>query len=875
MEEHEEGIIQENIISGNLDELMGERFGRYSKYVIQERALPDARDGLKPVQRRILFAMDQLGLHNEKAYKKSARIVGEVIGKYHPHGDTSVYDAMVRLSQDWKVRVPLIDMHGNNGSIDGDGAAAMRYTETRLSKASATLLSDIDKKTVDFAPNFDDSEWEPVVLPSGFPNLLANGATGIAAGYATNIPPHNLKEIIDATIVRAKNPECTFAEVRSKIKGPDFPTGGIIEGKEGIDEALKTGRGRVVVKAKVHFETNEDRTKSLIITEVPYEVNKANLVRKIDGLRFEEKIPGIVEVRDETDRTGLRIAIDLEKGVDHENIKNALFKSTEMQTYYSYNMVAIVEGTPKQLGVIELIDAYLLHRKDIVTKRTNFLLDKNEKRLEIVNGLILAVNHLDAVIKMIRKSVNKADAKNRLMDKYKLSDDQAEAIVTLRLYRLSSTDIETLQTERENLKELIKDLKLILKKEKVLMGVIIDELKEAKEKHETPRLTKVVDEIEEIVIDEKALIKNEDCMVVITKDGYLKRIPSAKYNKEEADEKTFEKKSTDIVVSTIDTNTLEQILLIMSNGKYVLIDVHNIKQSSWTKPGTHINDYVKLGAGKHTVISCLQIKSFRNKTKITLVSKEGMIKRVDIRALQTLRNNKSMIIMKLKKGDEVVTALPNTTNKNYILVVTKNGMAAKYLKEAVSVIGTNTSGVQAMKLKKGDYIAGATLVSEKDMVLALTSRGNGKRFDSDEIPLTGRTTVGRPISKQLKTVKEDIICIHRIKPKNEIYVNVGDTSIKLFARDIPIFSLDQTFSNIKSKTFFSAAVRYHHPIDDDGSKELRPDADKEEIEELKKEDIKDQIQHLEKERDYAEADADAEKTSIINMTISELTNEID
>ncbi|MDY0339076.1 MAG: DNA topoisomerase (ATP-hydrolyzing), partial [Acholeplasmataceae bacterium] len=513
----------DKVIESSLEDIVSDRFAKYSKYIIQDRALPDARDGLKPVQRRILYAMQQMGMNFNKPYKKSARIAGEVMGKYHPHGDSSIYEAMVRLSQDFKMLVPLIDMHGNNGSIDGDSAAAMRYTEARLSKAAEALLGDIDKRTVPFVPNFDDEELEPTVLPAKFPNLLVNGATGISAGYATKIPPHNLKEVIEATIAYLENDKLTIEEIESFILGPDFPTGGIVQGKAGIRQALETGSGKIVIRAKTEIEEVSKSQDRIIISEIPYEVNKSDLVKQMDLYRIDKKIEDILEVRDESDQEGLRIAIDLKKGADPQLILNLLYKQTDLQVTYNYNMVAILNHRPVLVGVLPILKAYVDHQKDVITNRSNYELEKAQKRQHIVIGLIKMVSVIEEVVQIIRNSNNKADAKENIMKRFEFSEIQAEAIVTLQLYRLSNTDIVALENESLALTEKIKQLGLILSSEKELKKVIKKELLDVSQTLGVARKSEVESEIETIKIDHKELINDENVMIGITREGYVKR----------------------------------------------------------------------------------------------------------------------------------------------------------------------------------------------------------------------------------------------------------------------------------------------------------------------------------------------------------------
>ncbi|MFV0395392.1 MAG: DNA topoisomerase IV subunit A, partial [Coprobacillaceae bacterium] len=580
-------------ITLSLDTIMGERFGRYSKYIIQDRALPDVRDGLKPVQRRILYSMFKEGNIFTKPYRKSAKTVGNVIGNYHPHGDTSVYDAMVRLSQDWKIRAPLIDMQGNNGSIDNDPAAAMRYTEARLSAIAAELLRDLDKDTVQLALNFDDTEYEPTVLPAAYPNLLVNGATGISAGYATDIPPHNLEEVIDATIYRIKHPTSTLDKIMRFMKGPDFPTGAIVEGKEGIYNAFKHGKGKVIVRSKTEI-VEEKNLNRIVVTEIPYEVNKAELVRKIDEIRFNRSIDGIIEVRDESDRTGLRIAIDVRKEVSIENTLNYFYKNTDLQKNYNYNMVAIKDKRPELMGIIDILDGYIAHQIDVITKSSTYDLNKARARMHIVDGLIKAISILDDVVKTIRGSKDKGDAKQNLIDAFQFTEKQAEAIVMLQLYRLTNTDIVSLQEEQAQLQELVKNLLEILDNEDRLHQVIIERLQEVKKKYPMPRLSEIREEIQEVKIDEKAMIISEDTNISITRDGYIKRISNRSIKASEGT--LFGKKDDDFLVSLYELNTVDHILVFTNTGKYLYIPAHKVEEFKWKDAGKHISYLVKLEA---------------------------------------------------------------------------------------------------------------------------------------------------------------------------------------------------------------------------------------------------------------------------------------
>ncbi|NWN94826.1 MAG: DNA topoisomerase IV subunit A, partial [Bacillus sp. (in: Bacteria)] len=557
-----------------LEEVLGDRFGRYSKYIIQDRALPDARDGLKPVQRRILYAMHVEGNTADKHFRKSAKTVGNVIGNYHPHGDSSVYEAMVRMSQDWKLRNVLIEMHGNNGSIDGDPAAAMRYTEARLAPIASELLHDIDKETVKFIPNFDDTANEPVVLPARFPNLLVNGSTGISAGYATEIPPHHLGEIIDGAIMRMENPDCTVEDLMTVIKGPDFPTGGIVQGIDGIKKAYETGKGKMVVRGRTSIEEIRGGRKQIVIAEIPYEVNKANLVKKIDELRIDRKVEGISEVRDETDRTGLRIVIELKKDADADSVLNYLFKNTDLQVSYNFNMVAIHNRRPQLMGLRELLDAYIEHQKEVVTKRTEFDLKKARDRKHIVDGLMKALSILDEVIAAIRASKDKKDAKANLIAKFAFTEPQAEAIVTLQLYRLTNTDITTLENEAADLEKKIETYLAILSSEKKLFTVIKKELRDIRKKYADNRRTTIEAEIQELKINLEAMIPNEDVMVTITKDGYIKRTSLRSYTASNGRDLAI--KDSDRLLFKQQLNTVQTVLLFTNKGSYVYCPVHQL-----------------------------------------------------------------------------------------------------------------------------------------------------------------------------------------------------------------------------------------------------------------------------------------------------------
>lgn len=736
--------IMEKIFDYTLEDIMGERFGSYSKYIIQERAIPDARDGLKPVQRRILYSMYHERNTYDKPYKKSASTVGDVIGKYHPHGDTSIYDAMVHMSQSWKARIPYIDMHGNNGSIDGDSPAAYRYTEARLSKISNEMVRDIDKDTVEFAPNFDDSRTEPTVMPARFPALLVNGSTGISAGYATNIPPHNLGEVIDAAIYRIDHSDCDLSELMNFVKGPDFPTGAIIEGKNGLIDAYTTGRGKIVVRSKVEFE--EERGKvTLIVTEIPYDVNKAMLVKKIDDIRIDKKVDGIVEVRDES-AEDIRIAIELKKGANKDLILNYLYKNTDMQSNYNFNMIAIVNKCPKQLGLSQMIDAFIVHRREVVERRTKFDLAMAQKQLHIVEGLIKCLSILDEVIRVIRASKNKSDAKDNLVSEFQFTMEQAEAIVTLQLYRLTNTDVVELEEELKNLNKIVAGLTKILASEASLKKVIKQELEKIKEEYPTPRLTEIRDEIREIKIDTTEMIPKEEVIVVLTKDGYIKRTSLRSYQASDTSDITL--KENDFIIGYYEMNTLDTLLVFTSFGNYLHIPVHIIPDLKWKDMGKHISNLILVEAGEE-IVSSIPVYDFKEKKNVILVSKNGMIKRCELEGFKLSRYSKPASCMKLKEGDLLIDALIDV--KENIFLSTKNGYGLAFKSEEVPIIGVKAAGVKGITLKEDEVVSVNNFSYETDEYLTVvTTSGTMKRVKLSELDLSTRTRKGLLLFREVK-----------------------------------------------------------------------------------------------------------------------------
>ncbi|MBF6976839.1 DNA topoisomerase IV subunit A [Streptococcus macedonicus] len=737
-----------NVQNMSLEDIMGDRFGRYSKYIIQERALPDIRDGLKPVQRRILYSMNKDGNTFDKGFRKSAKSVGNVMGNFHPHGDSSIYDAMVRMSQDWKNRATLIEMHGNNGSMDGDPPAAMRYTEARLSEIAGYLLHDIDKDTVPFAWNFDDTEKEPTVLPAAFPNLLVNGATGISAGYATDIPPHNLAEVIDAVVYLIDHPNAKLDKLMEFLPGPDFPTGAIIQGKDGIRKAYETGKGRVVVRSRTDIESLKGGKKQIVVTEIPYEVNKALLVKKIDDVRVNNKVPGIAEVRDESDRDGLRIAIELKKDADEQTVLNYLLKYTDLQVNYNFNMVAIDNYTPRQVGIVPMLTSYIAHRKEIIVARSKFDKEKAEKRLHIVEGLIRVISILDDVIALIRASENKADAKANLKASYEFSEEQAEAIVTLQLYRLTNTDIVTLENEEAELRERITMLKAIIGDERTMYNVMKRELREVKKKFATPRLTELQAEAETIEIDVASLIVEEDTFVSVTKGGYIKRTSPRSYNASTVEE--IGKRDDDELIFVAQAKTTQHLLIFTNLGNVIYRPINELTDIRWKDIGEHLSQTITNFATDEYVLYAEIVDDFGSQTYFA-ATKFGQIKRFERKEFTPWRTYKSKSVKyaKLKNADDsVVTISPIALDD--VMIVTHNGYALHFNIEEVPVVGAKAAGVKAINLKDDDFVASA-FVANTDSFFILTQRGSLKRMATELISATSRANRGLQVLRELKS----------------------------------------------------------------------------------------------------------------------------
>ena len=770
--------VLKKIYEYSLSDIMGERFGAYSKYIIQDRAIPDARDGLKPVQRRILFSMYKDKNTYDKAYKKSATAVGNVMGKFHPHGDTPIYEAMARMSQDWKQNVLYIDMQGNNGSIDGDPPAAYRYTEARLSKISEELLKDLDRDTVEMILTFDDSNLEPTVLPAKYPNLLVNGSNGISAGYATNIAPHNLSEVIDATIKKIEKPNASIDDLLKYIKGPDFPTGAIACGIEEIKKAYKTGKGKIVVKAKVEVEKNK-----IIITEIPFEVNKALLVKKIDTIRLNKVVDGITEVRDETDKEGLRIVIELKANASSELILNYLYKNTDLQTTFHYNAVAIVNRTPKLLSLVEMLDAYIAHYKEVVIRRTKFDLNYANIKLHRVEGLVKCISILDEVIKVIRASKNKSDAKNNLVKEFDFSIDQAETIVMLQLYKLTNTDVVELEEELKKLNLTIAALNKILSEEDTLRKVMIEELKRIKKEFGYPRRTIIEEEVQEIKIDTKDMIQEEDVVVSITKDGYIKRSSFRSYN---ATEETS-LKDNDYYLNIYKTTTLSTLIIFTSLGNYLYLPVHEIPNYSYKELGKHISNIITLEVNEKVVATYL-VNDFKEDKYLILTTQKGMIKKINVKDLEVKRYSKSFTAIKLLTNDNLIDV---NNSEQEVILNTFNNYALKFSTEEIPVLGLKSRGVKAIKLDKDDYLVSSNSIKDEIYIVIGFNNGTLKRLKLEDIKEAKRTNKGIKIIRTIKTNKHNTIKSLVVNNKDKITL-IDDVIKTIKVSDIAIKDLDQT-----------------------------------------------------------------------------------
>lgn len=791
--------VIEKIFDYTLEDIMGERFGSYSKYIIQERAIPDARDGLKPVQRRILYSMYKEKNTFDKGYRKSAKTVGDVIGNYHPHGDTSIYDAMVRMSQPWKTRTPYIDMHGNNGSIDGDSPAAYRYTEARLSKISNEMIRDIDKNTIEFAPNFDDTTVEPTVLPARFPALLVYGSQGISAGYATNIPPHNLTEVIDATIHRIDNPNCNLDTLMKYVKGPDFPTGGIVEGLSGIKTAYESGRGRIVIRSRYNIEKVQGKT-SIVITEVPFESNKTQMVKKMDDIRIDKKIEGILEVRDES-ANDVRIVIDLKKGANEELIINYLLKNTDMQISYNFNMVAIVNKRPKLLGLCASLDAFISHQKEVITRRTEFDLGHAKARLHIVEGLIKCISILDEVIQVIRASKNKGDAKLNLVKEFDFSERQAEAIVMLQLYRLTNTDVVELESEMEKLKKIIEGLTAILGDPEILKNVMKKELRDVKKNYGVDRITDIKEEITEIKIDTTVMIPKEDVIVMVTKDGYIKRTSLRSYQASSQDLPTL--KENDYIIGEFEMSTVHTLLVFTSLGNYLYIPVHTIFDIKWKDMGKHISNLTPISPDE-SVVSAIPIYSFDQNQNIIIATQNGMIKRSKMSDFKLTRYSKPTSCIKLKNHDLLISAM--IEKEDAVFLTTNTGYGLSFLTEEIPVVGIKASGVKSMNLKDEKIVSVNNFsYNQEEFITIITDKGTAKRVRLSEFPISTRARRGLLVVREVKTNPYSIIKSFIVDHRK--YLGIKNSKIKtLKITELPILDRYSTGTQISKKEISDAFI---------------------------------------------------------------------
>ena len=767
----EEVKKDETILELPMDELMGERFGVYAKYVIQNRAIPDARDGLKPVQRRIIFAMYDEGNVFTKPMKKCAHTVGAVMGKYHPHGDSSIYEALARMSQDWNLRYPLIDFQGNNGSIDGDAPAAYRYTEARLNELSAELVLDIEKDTVDKNLTFDDTNFEPDVLPSRFPNLIVNGSQGIAVAVATEIPPHNLREVVDAIIYTINHKNTTVADIRKFILGPDFPTGGVIYRGEGLDAIYETGRGRVEVEAKATIEKDKNG-QNIIITEIPYQANKSVILREIGVIEQNHNIDGIIEVRDESDREGLRIVVELKKEANAEIILEYLFNRTQLRTGYNANIVAIADNRPKTLNILDLIQVYIAHQVEVITRKTKFELDKYSKRLHIIEGLIKAISVVTEIIIIIRQSNDKTSAKENIIKAYAFSEEQAEAIVMLQLYKLSNTDITVLVQEKENLLSLIAEANDILENEKSLNNVIIRDLKRMVTRFGDDRRTAIQDKGEVIQIDKRDLIADEDVMVALTRDGYIKR-SSLKSYRSSGDNALPGIKSSDQLIVSSELNTKDFLIAFTNLGNFLYVPVYQISEGKWKDEGKHINYLVQMNPDEK-IIRAFNVKSFRNDLYLTMVTTNGMIKRSAVSDFVAQRYSRPIQAIRLLSGDTLCDVSLTTGNSD-LIVITESGAASFYNENEITVIGLKASGVKAINKNKNDKIVGLVSVDPdaKTRTGILTREGHLRLLDHSYFASTARLGRVQHVMKVFKSDPHSIVSVFKYAKNSEV--------IKLFA----------------------------------------------------------------------------------------------
>ena len=794
----EEKTIIEKIYDYTLEDIMGDRFGRYSKSIIQDRALPDVRDGLKPVQRRILYTMWEDRNTFDKPYRKCAKAVGDVMGKYHPHGDSSIYGAMIYMSQAWKMREIFIDIHGNNGSIDGDGPAAYRYTETRLTKLAEIMLKDINRDAVEMTLNYSDEELEPTVLPANFPNLLVNGSTGISAGYATNIPPHNLSEVIDATVHRLDNPNCHLETILGIVKGPDFPTGGVVEGKEGLIQAYTTGRGKVVVKARTEI-VKEKGTHQIIVHEIPYEVLKEQLRKKIEDIKIDKKVDGIVDVRDESDKENMaKLVIELKKEANAELILNYLLKNTDLQVNYNFNMVAIVNRRPKQVGILEIIDAFITHQKDVILRRTRFDLGKAQERLHIVEGFLKAVDIIDEIIKIIRASKNKQESIDNLVKKFKFTIEQATAIVMMRLYSLSNTDVNLLLEEQDNLRKMIEFLNSILNDETVLKKQIKNSLNDIKKNFGSERRTEIRDEVTDIKIDMKEMIQKENVIVAVTSEGYVKRIPLKSYVAANGEPTNL--KPGDHIEGLYSTTTLDTLLLFTNQGQYLYVPIHEIVETKWKELGKHISNFIPLAEDERIISSMILDDPASH---VIMTTANGISKRTELSELIVSRYTKTINAMKLKAGDEMISAVKDNGTAIFI---TKGGYYLKIDSKEIPVVGSKASGVKGINVKDDQVVACLSPEESTDFILVVTNKNTAKRIRISDLEKSSRAKKGSTLMKKVKTNPYNVMTVLPVTTQNTIGIKTDDDIHEIKTTEIGIMDLSSTGSTISKHKIEEAFV---------------------------------------------------------------------
>jgi DNA gyrase subunit A len=773
--------MNEKVLGVDITEEMKRCYIDYAMSVIVGRALPDIRDGLKPVHRRILYSMHELGLFPDKQYRKSARIVGDVLGKYHPHGDTAVYDAMVRLAQDFSTRYPLVDGHGNFGSVDGDSAAAMRYTEARLSKIAMEIMRDINKDTIDFIDNFDGTEKEPSVLPSRFPNLLVNGSSGIAVGMATNIPPHNLGEVIDATIMLIDNPEVTVKELMTKVKGPDFPTAGIILGKDGIRQAYETGRGRIVVRAKATIEEEKGRHK-IIVTEIPYQVNKAKLIESIADLVKEKKIEGISDLRDESDRQGMRIVIELKRDANPNVVLNLLYKHTKMQDTFGVINLALVNGEPKILNLKEMLHHYVEFQKEVIRRRTKYELDKAEARAHILEGLRIALDHIDEVIALIRASRTTEIARNGLMEKFSLSEKQAQAILDMRLQRLTGLEREKIEEEYSELIKTINYLREVLANERLVLQIIKDELTEIKNKYGDKRRTTITGKVDEINIED--LIQEDEVAVTITHAGYIKRLPADTYRSQKRGGKGIQALSTredDFVENLFITSTHDNILFFTNMGRAYKLKAYEIPEAGRTARGTNIVNILPLNP-KEKIQTVITIKEFDEDKFLVFATKNGLIKKTDLAEFASMRKT-GINAINLKDGDELISVKLTDGNQK-LTIVTQNGYCITFDENDVRPMGRTAAGVKGITLREGDIAVSMEVADPEADLLVVSENGYGKRTSFSNYSVQGRGGKG-VITYKVTKKTGNIVGAKTVRDTDEVMlINSNGIIIRLEVKDI-------------------------------------------------------------------------------------------